>query len=367
LARCEIQDLAGKEDSAMPKPLLVFGCALLTASSASAGLYQFTDAVPGPVAAKGAINPLPFPIFRDRMVDIRLEQPTSALRKKYQERRTELERKLRSGSITVDDQIDLSAYLIRLGQYDAAIDVLTPLAARDRGNYLTLANLITAHQLNGQLDRAFAYLIQVKGGRPRELPGVSKEQLDWYARADSFHWKLVDLRYRESLKRAPSSSRELITLDDLLGVRFVGASGQYEGGQLAAEQREKLPRDAVAIVQQLLLWLPNDSRLYWLFGELLNAAGDLEHAKTVFDECRDVRRRFDPEELRAHRQIIDEALSARVTSPSNAGSGWLPDRNQLIAGGSIAGLIIMVLVYLQFREFRRRRQGVSPSFRKAER
>jgi tetratricopeptide (TPR) repeat protein len=329
---------------------------VVISSPGQAGIYELASPAPGPVAAKGSVKPLPFPIFRDRVTDIRMEQPNSKTRNDLLKLRTDLDRKRRSGAITVDEQINLNAVLIRLREYDAAIDVLTPVAIRERGNYAVYANLITAHQLNGQLNRAFGYLIQIKGGRPREWPGANREQLDWFVRADSFHWKLIDLRYRESLKQPAGPGKEPRSVDDLFGIEFVGETGQYEAGKLAAAQRDKLPPDALAIVQQLLLWLPDDNRLYWLYGELLNAAGDLDNAMAVFDENRGPRRRFDPEELRAHRQIIQEALAAQGAATAD-GTSWLPSRNHLIIGGGLAGLVIVFLAYLQYREFRRRRQG----------
>ena len=69
--------------------------------------------------------------------------------------------------------------------------------------------------------------------------------------------------------REPSSREE--SLDNLFPrVRFVGPSGEYEPGLLAADQWTNLPADALTIVSQLVLWYPHDNRLYWLFAELLN-------------------------------------------------------------------------------------------------
>ena len=45
-----------------------------------------------------------------------------------------------------------------------------------------------------------------------------------------------------------------------------------------------MPKDAILIVQQLLIWTPDDYRLYWLLGELLNAQGEPESAKVVFED-----------------------------------------------------------------------------------
>jgi hypothetical protein len=150
-------------------------------------------------------------------------------------------------------------------------------------------------------------------------------------------------------------------------MRFVGESGQYEAGVLAARERSKLPADAIAIVQQLLLWLPEDTRLYWLLGELYNAAGDTDAARRILEDCVD-NRRFEGHELRAHRQIIRESapksgllLEPEVEAPAKApestpAADWLPDAGKLIAVGGIAAVVIAFLLYLQVRELRRRRR-----------
>ena len=39
-----------------------------------------------------------------------------------------------------------------------------------------------------------------------------------------------------------------------------------------------LPPDGYQIVAQLLVWSPNDDRLYWQLGELLNAMGSVQDA-----------------------------------------------------------------------------------------
>jgi hypothetical protein len=162
-------------------------------------------------------------------------------------------------------------------------------------------------------------------------------------------------------------------VDDLFDVRFVGDSGQYKAGNLAADQREKLPSDALAIVQQLLIWLPDDTRLYWLMGELLNAQGDLAGAYRVFDQCRGSRA-FGAKQLQEHRQIVQEALAKAAPSgngvgdlvlgtgiqsdsspPSGEASGWRLDRPHLLIVGSLAAIVVAVLVVLQIREVRRRR------------
>jgi tetratricopeptide (TPR) repeat protein len=367
----------------------VLGISLLSSSLLQAGLYNTAEPIEGPTVAQDGVKALGFSQFEDvlsTLIGIGVQPPLgskqseSPKRKQYLARRDELQAKARAGQIPLQERINLSAYLIRLLQYEEAVQMLEPMAAQERQNFMLFANLATAHQLAGRLDRALAYLEQTKDVWPTAWPGLTTEQLKWFGTVEKYHRELVKLRYRE-LARSPSGrSSAHEKLDDLFhgdrgSVRFVGESGQYEAGKLAAAERAKLPADALALVQQLVLWLPEDPRLYWLLGELYNANGDLDAAGKIFDDCVGNVRRFSAPDLRAHRVVVQEA-KPKVASPlldletSRAGTlaekrpapssvpSWLPDSRQLVAVGGIAGLAVIVLVYFQVREMRRRRRSV---------
>ena len=55
----------------------------------------------------------------------------------------------------------------------------------------------------------------------------------WYRRAEEAQLRLLELRFKEG-KTASS-------LDALFPVSFIGESGEYEAGQLAAAEKEKSP------------------------------------------------------------------------------------------------------------------------------
>src|SRR5262249_35813266 len=93
--------------------------------------------------------------------------------------------------------------------------------------------------------------------------------------AEEYHLKLVRQRLQ-----APKDS---LQIDDLFRVKYVGEKGTFEPGTIAAEERKKLPANAVAIVQQLALWLPADTRLLWQLADLANAYGDIRMAAAIFD------------------------------------------------------------------------------------
>ena len=158
-------------------------------------------------------------------------------------------------------------------------------------HFAIVANLGTAWQLAGNLNHAAECL--------RQAARIAPEKL---RRAERFHWKLVMLRRRE-----PPGSQNL---DNLFGVQFVGESGTFEPGKLAKAQRDRLPKDAVAIVQQLALWLPADARLLWLLGELANAHGDVRTAAQILEMCVS-QFGLSSRDLRAHRQAVQELAAKR--------------------------------------------------------
>jgi tetratricopeptide (TPR) repeat protein len=343
---------------------------LFPRSNLQAGLYHRALPAPHPEISSQGVKPLPAALFRrDVLEDIlKVSMPqTSEVRSKVMKNRDELLAKARSGRLTEEDQVNLSGFLIRLGQYQDAIDLLTPVATRECRNFMIFANLATAEQHAGQLERAVSHLQQAQDVWPQELPGLSREQLNWFRQVEKYHLLLVRHRWAQARQSAQSQPRlDPLFVKDSQPVRYVGDSGQYEAGKIAAAERAKLPPDALAILQQLLIWLPDDTLLYWQYGELLNANGDVISAAQVFDDCRG-RRRFDADELKEHRQIVAEAAQAKsqesmlsseeTDQGSSGGASWLPDRNKLWAAGTIFALIVVVLIYFQIREIRRRRRA----------
>ena len=219
--------------------------------------------------------------------------PTPPLRDAYSDSVQKLEAAAKAGELSADDAADLGALHLRLGQPAKALAVLRPAARRHPEHFRLAANLGTAWQLAGDLGQAVAALDEAVRLAPANLRAV-----------EALHRKLVQSRLREAKKSM---------LDDLFGVKFVGESGAPEAGKLAAAEAKKLPADALALVQQLALALPNDGRLLWQLGELANAAGDVRAAANLLDGCvgefalagDDVRRRR--EVYRAAAEALDAA------------------------------------------------------------
>jgi hypothetical protein len=343
---------------------LVFAGWLGAVPCVRAGVYTTAEKPAGPQVGTDGVKPVPFSSFQNDLsdaVDLRTALKPDA-RKRSLAKKAELEAKVKADTATLQDKINLSAYLIGLGEYTEAIALLQPITA-DRSqppNFMVFANLGTAFQITGELQRADDCLVEVRDLLKTAQPGdgLTKEQLDWYREVEKYQLLLVRKRRKEAAQAQGGASRKVETVDDLFGVRFVGPSGQYEAGKLADEEKAKLPKNAQAIVQQLLLWVPNgiqtDSRLYWLYGELLNARGDFKDAWKVLDTCSDALS-FHPAALREHHQVLAAALPPPPAPPPPP--SVLPPMQQMVLVGAGVGVVLLLLGYLQFREMRRRKQA----------
>jgi tetratricopeptide (TPR) repeat protein len=219
-------------------------------------------------------------------------------REKYEKAAAGLEKAAKDRALTADELADLGAIYVRLGQASKAVELLRGAERDHPKNFRIAANLGTAWQMQGDLEQAATCLQQAV----RLAPGK-------YAKAEEYHLKVVRLRQKEA--------KGTQSLDDLFDVQFVGESGKYEPGKLAAAQRKKLPSDAVALTQQMALWLPADPRLLWQLAELASAHGDVKTAAAIMDGCvNEFALRND--DLRAHRQAQRDAADALAQAGGDA-------------------------------------------------
>ncbi len=176
--------------------------------------------------------------------------------------------KLESRSRTADEAADLGALHLRLGATQKAIGVLREARVRHPDHFALAANLGTAWQIAGDLDAALASLDDaVRLAPPKWKP------------AEEAHRKLVQLRQRE---KSPDDLDALFDADD--------------------------PK-ALALAQQLALWLPADGRLLWQLGELAHASGDVRTAANILDGCVS-EFAMKSTTLRAHRKQYRQAADA---------------------------------------------------------
>jgi hypothetical protein len=241
--------------------ITTFALLLLLPSAARAGLYysgeQYAEL---PSRLRGFL--IDHRALRAAGVERPGTVPVSPLRDDYLAAADRLEKLAKSRALTPDEAADLGAVYTRLGKPDKAVGVLVPAARKNPEHFRLGANLGTAFQLSGDLDRAAEYLTEAVRLAPETLKPF-----------EQYHLKLVRLRLKEG-KAAP------VAVDDLFGVKYTGEPGKLPDGE-----KKKLPDDAVAVVEQLALWLPADGRLLWQLGELANAFGDVRTAAAILEGC----------------------------------------------------------------------------------
>ena len=208
----------------------------------------------------------------------------------------------------LDEEIrlmDLSAYYLRLGRLDRTrkpVDLIKAENLLPRlklgSNFLLYSNLGTINQTQGKANQAATMLGLARSFWPSDYDalkknpqdpawklvdrlGWNKRQFDWYRRADFFQFQLALLQAREQENNSSDDGPYQLFVKDKKPVEFVGPDGTFQPGTLKKSEKDKLPPDAVPIVQQLLLWLPGESRLEFLLAELLNARGDVQEAYSL--------------------------------------------------------------------------------------
>jgi tetratricopeptide (TPR) repeat protein len=372
--------------------LLTLVVLLCNAPAGRAGLYNTSEPEEGKLGRENFALVFRDTLLRLRTIGMRQVPNDNDLRKRYH-LQAALAIRVNPANLTSEQKLNLSAVLVRCGKADEAINLLEPLARQEPKNFLVLSNLATAYQLTGPDSRAEDFLNQALNAWPDQLGKVEEplraflqsigwheKAFEWYRKVETYQAKLLKLRARE--KTGKSGNFE--TVDALFDdgkkppnpVRFVSDSGKFEPGKLARDEKAKLPPDAIEIVQQLLVWLPGDDRLYWLLGELYNAQGgpkNIRAARMIFDELAG----FDGRGVRAvelaeHRKVLldyndpdtDEAtsfeLNKRIDDEKKRQDQGPRIDWQTLGVGFGTGLVVGIFGMWQIREIRRRRQNRLP-------
>jgi len=311
------------------------------------------------VPKDGKVAAHSFDNFRIRLSDLRgiavnSPQPSS-LRLKYLAKRDELRAGFRRLSAPELDVLGACDY--RLYEVDGALSAWLEASRRDRGNFAAYSNLALLKLATGDLREARLRDADARTVQTRVLPGMNKEQSDWYLKVEGHLRHLIRGRFDESGK---GIAPDQLIPEDLFGVQFVGDDGGYHAGQIAAAEKKKLPDDAIAIVQQLLFWLPYDARLQWLLAELYNAEGDPGSALTLLNECVEAMR-FHPTLLREHQRALqqyfddvrqEEERRQQENERQKRGTFWLV----VLVGGAVGAGLVGWQLYIMARRATRRRE-----------
>lgn len=199
----------------------VFGAAaglLLVAGPGRASLYSPEDPFAVPVSDDGKASPLPFAEFKRRLavltnalVEPKAGEEPNPDRKRFLDRiaKQPAADSPAARKLSNPEAAALAADLLRVGQTDKVLNLLTP---RRRPDYYVLATLGHVHAMRGEWADALKFhkIDRMDAEMPEAVKGLSKAQRDWWKKVDDeYVTHLYQIRKHESDARRGLPPSEL--------------------------------------------------------------------------------------------------------------------------------------------------------------
>jgi hypothetical protein len=371
-----------------------------TATSARAGYYSSID---NPDETRWALD---YQVFSDKLMDLASIAANDYPRYVPIRQRYLLLEAMAGDSLvnlkTLGQKLDYSTMLIRRGRSVDAVQFLAPLVEENPKNFLVLSHCATAHFLAPpDFQRKSAYYMKraldnwptnwadLKDDQKKFLAsrGWEETAFERFRRYEVFFDRLIRNRLDEEKQLAQKKTVEE-SVDPIFSdssgkpIRFTNESGSFEAGRIAKAEFEKLPKDAVQAVEQLMIWMPHDRRLEWLLGEVFNASAmdrsltederndAIRNAYKIFDKMVNPLDsvRFGLAEVKSRHEKLREAVSKLppprtiIIETPNGKPGVLPDDTpepswRPVIIWFLTGLAVGLFTLWQYQEIRRRRQA----------
>ncbi len=320
---------------------LAAACLLLPAQRAWAGIYIPSDPNPYPVANSFSQIRLNIGEYRSLLAFNPQDPKTTtaekgSLQDQLLSRMATLETKLKDGSLkSVADQLELTGCWLRTSQPGKVIAYLKtqPPDPADPDSVFLLSHLAMAQAADpGLLPKAIATMEDFLEQWPETKASWKYPQWRWMRRAETVLLQLWKTRHRESL----TSGKPMlpVRIDTILGLEGLETTARFQPGKLPRNVWDKVDPEAEPMVVQLLYWLPNDARLYWAYGELLSAKGEVGAAYQVLNELVSARQLSDVQTLFRHRAALSQAIAKLdEKSETKSAEGAAGDNNAPAAVG----------------------------------
>ncbi|HZZ82138.1 MAG TPA: hypothetical protein VFE62_26805 [Gemmataceae bacterium] len=301
---------------------------------------------------------------------------------------------------SLEQQLDYSVVLMRRGRADEAIVFLTPLTRKHPDNLILHSHFATAHLLSpnaSDRNQAAGLMRDCLEIWPKTWDELSKDQQGYLGRMgwgqglyeQNRKYEIYLQKLMQFRRKQPKGG---IFLDELFGtkeapIRYISAEGKYEAGRIVSAEKAKLPGDAIEIVEQLLVWMPNDLPLYWQLGEIFNASAmdkkndpqgsyqDIKAAheimKKMVGPLTGIKQTDLPRELVDHTKVLEDYLkNTKEPAPKHKDLELLleqqkkvenPDTPEIsyrqLVVAFVVGLLVGMFAIWQIQEMRRRRQA----------
>lgn len=292
---------------------------------------------------------------------------------------------------TLEQKLNYSAALIRRGKAMEATRFLSGVYDEDRKNFVVLSHYASALFLSKEPDRkaqAPLFMKKALSNWPKTWADATEEQkkmlsaLAWdefdferFRRCEEAFERLIVNRLREKKlldqKKPIEETVDPVFVDGKgQPLRLVNDKGDFAAGEVSLSAKGELPRDAVEVVEQLLMWMPGDPRLLWLLGEVFNATAMSESDKgrkdqrmtsafQIYLQLTELKTgaEFGKKEIKAQYDVLD-AYMASIKDPNLVPSDpeVPPSPWWRIGGGFLTGIAVGMFALWQLQEVRRRMQ-----------
>ncbi len=282
---------------------------------------------------------------------------------------TELNAKAGSLSSSAE-MLELTGCWLRTGQAPRVIEFLGKkrLTGNDADSILLLSHLAMAQAHDpALLPRAIATQEDLLDRWPDTIKDWNYPKWHHFRKSEVALLSLWRARHRENI--AAGGVAVPVQMDSILGLESLVSKDSFKPGKPPKAAWDRIGPELESLVVQLLIWLPSDSRLYWAYGELLNAKGDQASAFKIMTELVEARQMSGVETLFRHRAVLaremvklDELGSQTLqtsTEMKSANPGEFPMEAYLkaVGLGIAVGAGGLLLILLQWRFFVSRRRA----------
>lgn len=285
---------------------------LLVPPGGRASLHHPDEPMAVTVNAQGVPEPLPFDLFARRRAELTnmlnpdraLVNPNNPGEKSERGRLADrIAAARKNPSRTPEQSVALAVDLLRFGRPEEAAEALRG----QRRGFLPNVTLAHVAAAQGEWGQAFEYLDIANESPPGSVPGTTPAQLAWQVKLNRGPLlRFFRLRWEEAKGGKPPAFETQLP-DAIFPVDFTNVSGPA----LAPAEQAKLPPDALAVAQQMVLWFPGDPRLYWLLAEVHAAKGMYAEAQRIMDACVEGFKLSNRKVLMQHREAVAKAAKEK--------------------------------------------------------
>ncbi len=226
---------------------------------------------------------------------------------------------------TPAEMLELTGCWLRTGQAQRVVEFLGKkrLSGNDAETILLLSHLAMAQAHDpALLPRAIVTQEEMLERWPETIKDWNYPKWHHFRKSEVALLALWRSRLREYISIGGMNIP--VQLDSILGLESLVVKDNFKPGKPPRGAWDRVGPEVESLLVQLLFWLPADSRLYWAYGEFLNAKGDQASAFKIMTELVEARQMSGVEPLFRHRAVLAREI-VKLDEPANQNQQNVPE------------------------------------------